>query len=167
VRVRWLVLDDPELRAKVAELYRTAYVDYRVGVEARLRAAGQPPRSRILDSADHLAEVLDRVPIHVIPCHVDRPPADGDPFALSVFYGSIMPAVWSLMLALRGRGLGSSFTTLHLQHESAVAKLLGVPDHITQVALVPVAYYTGHTFKPVERRPAADITYWNGWKQPR
>ena len=39
----------------------------------------------------------------------------------------ILPAVWSFLLALRERGLGSAWTTLHLAHEKEVAELLGIP----------------------------------------
>jgi nitroreductase len=80
-------------------------------------------------------------------------------------YGSIIPAAWSFMLALRSRGLGSAWTTLHLVYEREAAELLGIPDTVTQIALIPVAYYTGTDFKPARRRPVDDVTYWNGWRQ--
>ena len=82
-------------------------------------------------------------------------------------YGSILPAAWSLMLALRARGLGSAWTTLHLRYEKESAALLGIPDGIAQAALLPVAYYTGDDFKPAKRAPARQRTYWNGWEQTR
>jgi nitroreductase len=82
-------------------------------------------------------------------------------------YGSILPAAWSLMLALRSRGLGSAWTTLHLMFEQDAAKLLGVPDTITQTALLPVAYYTGADFKPAKRLPLRQLTYWNTWGRGR
>jgi nitroreductase len=69
------------------------------------------------------------------------------------------------MLALRSRGLGSAFTTLHLEHEREAGEVLGVPDTVTQVALIPVAYTTGGDFGPAERRPVEDVTYWNRWRQ--
>jgi nitroreductase len=75
--------------------------------------------------------------------------------------------VWSFQLALRSRGLGSAFTTLHLPHADTVAELLGIPESATQTALIPVAYFTGEDFRPASRRPVEEITYWNGWKQPR
>jgi nitroreductase len=75
--------------------------------------------------------------------------------------------VWSFQLALRSRGLGSAFTTLHLPKARVAAELLDIPDGVVQTALIPVAYYTGDDFKPAVRRPIEKITYWNGWKQPR
>ena len=82
----------------------------------------------------------------------------------STRYGSILPAVWSLMLALRTRGLGAAWTTLHLYHETEVAALLGIPNDVTQVALLPVAYYTGIDFRPAQRIPSRERTYWNAWR---
>jgi nitroreductase len=81
------------------------------------------------------------------------------------FYGSIIPAVWSFMLALRSRGLGTAFTTLHLGYEHEAAQRLGIPDTVTQAALLPVAYTIGDDFKPAVRRPIEEITYFNEWKQ--
>lgn len=165
-RCRWLVIDDPEARKAVAEIYRRAYRPY---MEERKQLLGDATGAaadatrRVMASSDHLADVLDRVPALVIPCRFDRPPVESQR-DLASFYGSILPAVWSFMLALRSKGLGSAYTTLHLDHEGEAAELLGVPAAtVTQVALVPVAYTVGDTFKPAARRPAAEITYWNRW----
>ena len=80
-------------------------------------------------------------------------------------YGSILPAVWSFMLALRSRGLGAAWTTLHLAYEREAGELLGIPDTVTQVALIPVAYYTGTDFRPADRKPVDEVTYWNAWRR--
>jgi nitroreductase len=71
------------------------------------------------------------------------------------------------MLALRTRGLGSAWTTLHLRYEKESAALLGIPDHIAQAVLLPVVYYTDDNFKPARRVPARERTYWDGWDQTR
>jgi nitroreductase len=78
-------------------------------------------------------------------------------------YGSILPAAWSLMLALRSRGLASAWTTFHLLFEREVAALLAVPDDYTQAVLLPVAYAVGDTFHPAKRLPGNRVTYWNRW----
>ena len=75
--------------------------------------------------------------------------------------------MWSFQLALRSRGLGSVLTTLHLPHADRAAELLGIPDGVTQAGLIPVAYFTGDDFKPAARRPAEEVTYWNGWRRTR
>jgi nitroreductase len=102
------------------------------------------------------------VPVLVIPCIKGRLD-DATPVLAASFYGSILPAVWSFQLALRSRGLGSCFTTLHLAHEAEARALLAIPDDVTQVALLPVAYTTGGEFSPARRGPVEDITYWNQW----
>jgi len=82
-------------------------------------------------------------------------------------YGSILPAAWSFMLALRSRGLGTAWTTLHLRYEEEIARLLGIPANITQAALLPVAYYTGEDFQPARRLPVAQVSSWNQWGDGR
>ena len=86
-----------------------------------------------------------------------------DVFQQASLWGSILPAVWSFMLALRSRGLGSAWTTVHLHREKEVAGLLGIPAHYTQAGLFPVAYTLGTDFKPAPRKPLADVLHWNRW----
>ena len=160
---RWIIVTDPAKRAELARMYADGGADY-----LRAQAAGHPdPQTRrVYESAVYLTEILDRVPVHVIPCIEGR--ADNAPNAASASrYGSIIPAAWSFMLALRSRGLGSVWTTLHLSKEKEAAELLGIPEDITQVALLPVAYTVGDDFKPARRPPVEGITYWDGWGSTR
>ncbi|WP_369794297.1 nitroreductase family protein [Amycolatopsis sp. ATCC 39116] len=83
---------------------------------------------------------------------------------LTGFYGSIDPAIRSFQLALRARGLGSTITGFHLfGHEEEVARLLGISEGFTQVALLPVAYTTQKDFQPAARPPVEEITYLDRW----
>jgi nitroreductase len=161
---RWLVVDDPEIRAGLADIYRKGYGPYIEMQKAAVVAAGGDDDSAILRSSDYLAEHLHEVPVHVIPCLLSRLPERPTTADTAGFYGSILPAVWSFMLALRSRGLGSAYTTLHLQHEKEAAALLGVPDTVTMVALLPVAHVRGD-FRPADRKPVESVTYWNEWKR--
>jgi nitroreductase len=165
---RWVVVTDPERKTAIAEVYReVAYPYLDLGAQG---IESQPPerqtqQRRVLDSARHLADVIDRVPVHVIPCILGAFGEEVVPSAMVAgFYGSIFPAVWSFQLALRARGLGSCLTTFHLAHADRVGELLGIPDTVTQSCLLPVAYTKGTDFKPAERRPASEITYWESWK---
>jgi nitroreductase len=116
----------------------------------------------VYESAVALTDILDRVPAMVIPCIEGR--ADNLPNGIAAsIYGSILPAAWSFLLALRSRGLGSVWTTLHLFREQEVAELLGIPEGIMQVALFPVAHTIGTDFKPAQRPPAEEITSFNSW----
>jgi nitroreductase len=157
---RWLIVDDDDTKAELGRIYQRMGERYL----ASYRGDEMTDQTiRVLDSADYLAEILGQVPAMVIPCIKGRL-TDTSPVMAASFYGSIIPAVWSFQLALRSRGLGTCFTTLHLAHEAEAAELLGIPDDITQVALLPVAYTTGDEFKPAIRGPVERITYFNRWK---
>ena len=152
----WVVVTDASKRTALAEWYRQGFGPY-------MEQSRSESLTRVAQSAVWLAERLEDVPVHVIPCIRDH--TGGHPHA--GLYGSIYPAVWSFQLALRSRGLGSVLTTLHLAHEQEAAELLGIPDGMIQAGLLPVAYYTGDDFKPARRRPVEEITYWDEWGATR
>jgi nitroreductase len=156
---RWVVVTDADKRAELARIYNEGGADY---LRSAAGNAMDGQTRRVYESALHLTEILGRVPVHVIPCVKGR--ADNAPNILAAsMYGSIMPAAWNFMLALRCRGLGSTWTTLHLFKEQEAAELLGIPPDVTQVALIPVAHTTGGDFKPAKRPPVEQITYWDAW----
>jgi nitroreductase len=120
----------------------------------------------VLDSAEFLVDHLAEVPALVIALRLDRPPLDpSTQGGAAAYYGSVLPGVWSFQLAARARGIGSAWTTFHLEHESEIAELLGIPPTVTQVCLLAVGYYTGETFTAAPRRPAREVTFLNRWKQ--
>ena len=166
----FVVVTDAAKRKALADLYRQAFQfyvenpDFRATYEPQDLRAKQMPR--ILDSATYLAEHLHEAPVHVIPCIQGRVEQAGVVGQASV-YGSILPAAWSFMLAARSRGLGSAWTTLHLIFEKDAAKLLGIPDEVTQTALLPVAYFTGKDFKPANRVDPRSVTHWDAWGSHR
>lgn len=156
-RYHFVVVTDPARRMRIAEVYRKAFAEFR-SLGGGAYAAG------VLTSSAHLAEHLHQVPVHIIPCIEGRVETRGV-FRQATVYGSILPAAWSLMLALRSRGLGSAWTTLHLMYEKEVATLLGIPDDVTQACLLPVAHYSGDDFKPAKRVPGRECTYWDAWSR--
>jgi len=160
---RWLVVDDAGKRQALAGLYRRAADAYLTAAGEAAEQHGDQQTQRVFRSALYLAEHLHEVPVHVIPCVEGRPRQDVPSAMLAGLYGSIFPAVWSFQLALRARGLGSVLTTLHLLHEQEAAAILGLPENVMQVALLPVAYTRGTDFKRAERPPVSTITHWNGW----
>ena len=117
----------------------------------------------MIDSADYLADHIAEVPVWVIPCIEGR--TDGAPAVWQASqWGSLLPAVWSFQLAARARGLASCYTTLHLVKEKETAELLGIPDHVMQGALIPVAHPLGGTdFKPGARRDLDRIIHHETW----
>ena len=166
---RWVVVTDQDKRNQLAEWYRESWnaVYGNNGPDAMAQGLDEEraaQQRRVYGSADFLANNLERVPVHVIPCIYGRIPEGMPAWMGASHLGSIIPAIWSFQLALRSRGLGSCYTTLHLGHSDDAAKMLGIPDNVMQVALIPVAYTKGTDFKPALRRPASEITYWDTWK---
>jgi nitroreductase len=156
----FLIVTDKDRRAALSEIYLRSWIPYNGG-----RTPDITPPSETSGEAGsrHLAAHLHEVPVHVIPCITGRPeglaPAD-----LAWFYGSIIQAGWSFQLAARARGLGSVWTTHHLDYEREAAEVLGIPfDEVTQVALLPVAHTIGTDFKPAGRNPLATVLHWETW----
>ena len=160
---RWLVIRDAEKKEALADMYRRAGGDYLKAAAADADQGSQT--GRVLDSANFLAEKLGEVPVMVIPMIIGRLD-DGTTNSAAGLFGSIIPAIWSFQLALRSRGLGSCYTTLHLGMEGEAAELLGIPPHMTQAALLPVAYTKGTDFKAAKRPPVSEITYLDTYKNP-
>jgi nitroreductase len=157
---RWMIVTDPELKKKIADIYREQGMDYlRSGLAD---SAADSSQQRVKDSALYLAENMERAPAYVIPCIEEDLAGKSGTESIGTL-GSIIQAGWSFQLALRARGLGSTWTTLHLGDAKAVAELLGIPAGVTQVALIPVAYTKGTSFRPAKRPPVTEITHWNHW----
>ena len=157
---RWIVIDDSDTRAALAALYRRSAEGYLSAASEQASSGADAQTQRVFSSAMYLMEHLQEVPVHLIPCIQGNPP---NGLAGAGFYASIYPAVWRFQLARRARGLGSCLTTLHLAHADEAAALLGIPDGITQTALLPVAYTVGTDFKLAKRSPVSEITHWNSW----
>ena len=162
----FVVVTDPAKKRAIRDYYHAAFQGYLTNPAFRqsydpsdLRSAQQP---KVESSATYLAEHMHEAPVLVIPCVEGRVENAGVLGQASV-YGSILPAAWSFMLALRARGLGTAWTTLHLLHEKAIAELLGIPDTVTQAALLPVAYTKGTEFQVAKRLPVARVTHWDRW----
>ena len=165
----WVVVDDGVTRARIADLNREALEQFTKILERHPEAMGAYDVGRntrmdaISPSVHHLIEHMQDVPVLVIPAILGRT-ENLNAFYQASIWGSILPAAWSFMLALRSRGLGSAWTTLHLWKEREVAELLGIPfERYTQAGLFPVAYTRGTDFRPAQRVPAGELVRWNGW----
>lgn len=156
----WVFVSDPAKKAAVAEAYKRSFdAAYPPGRFDEEDVAGR----RLWSSAAYLAANFARVPLMLVPCQWGRlrEPSVRDQAG---FWGSLLPAVWSFMLALRSRGLGSAWTTLHLDREEEVAAILGIPyERCTQGGLFPIAYTVGTDFKPGPRKSLEGIVHWDSW----
>jgi nitroreductase len=162
----FVVVTDAATRLALAELYRRVYEQWLVSPFGQVdRVPGQDPAAyaRMRDSSDYLAAHLHEVPVHVIP--VIRRRADNQPIPLQAgIWGAILPATWSFMLAARARGLGTVWTTIHLEYEEEAAALLGIPyAEVMQAALIPVAHTIGTDFRPGVRRSLDEFIRWERW----
>ena len=166
----FVVITDRAKKKFIADAYRS-------GGEM-MAGSGYPPplepgdprehvMPKVMESAGYLGEILEQVPVFVIACVRGRVESVPMVIAQASTYGSILPAAWSFMLALRSRGLGTAWTTIHLFQEQAISELLGIPDDWTQTVLFPVAYYTGDDFKPAHRLPSDAMTHWDSWGSHR
>lgn len=158
-RNKWIIVEDPDLKAKIGALYLENAAPY---LHQSAAFKSDERGGRVVSSAQYLADRMGEVPAMVIPIRLDR--TDDAPVAEQAgWWGSVLPGVWSFQLALRSRGLGSCWTTLHMGSEAEVGELLGIPETVTQCALLPVGYFTGDNFTPAPRRPASEITFIDTW----
>jgi len=155
---RWLVIRDPEIKKQLADLYRAAGGGGIIE-RAKEHSGTGHPKQGVLDSAAHLAANLERVPVLVLATVWGEHDGSGRPG----LFDSVIQSAWSFCLALRARGLGSSWTTLHLGKSKEFAEILGIPEGVTQVVLLPVAWTIRTDFKPAPRRPASEIVWFDRW----
>ena len=155
---RWLVVRDQEIKKQLADFYRAAGGTSIIET-AEQRRGSDHPKQKVLESAAHLAANLERVPALVLATVWGVHDGSGKPG----LFDSVIQAAWSFCLALRSRGLGSAWTTMHLGKSKEIADLLGIPKGVSQVVLLPVAWTIGTDFKPATRRPASEVVWFDRW----
>jgi nitroreductase len=165
---QWIMVDDPDQKAGLAAIYARNFEKYAAIAQSNTYQPGDlryEQRDKISDSARYLTDNFHRVPVIMVPCilgDLDRAPA----FRGASAWGSLLPAVWSFMLAARERALGTAWTTIHLMDggEAEAATILGIPDGYTQAGMFPIAYTIGTDFKVAKRLPLDPILHWNHWR---
>lgn len=167
----FVVVTDPEKRSALADVYRRGFEIYAASPIAASNLPFEDPQrkatqGKVMSSIRYLAEHMEEAPVHVVPC-IALPGGriEGQPVLLqSAMWGSISQAGWSFMLAARARGLGTTWTCLHLLFEEEAAKILDIPyAEVNQAALIPVAYTRGTQFSPAPREPLSNMVHWEGW----
>ena len=164
---QFVIVEDDAKKQSLADIYARNFAKYANAPKAeygeddpRHRQAG-----RVTASATHLVENFHRAPMLLVPC------IEGDLNGTDVFrgasaWGSLLPAVWSFMMALRERGMGSAWTTIHLMDggDAEAAELLGIPHpQYSQAGLFPIAYPIGTDFKLADRLPLDQVLHWDEW----
>src|SRR5215207_6095860 len=150
---RWMIVRDQTVKDELGKLYRESALAFMSSALERLRGTGHP-QERVMASAAYLAEHLAEVPAIVIPTIIGRHDGSGRPG----LFDSVIQAAWSFCLALRARGLGTTWVTAALQDEARVKEILGIPADLTEIVLLPVAWTKGTDFQRAPRHPARAIT---------
>lgn len=157
---RFVIVTDGEKKQSLAELYRRAFEDYVAARDAEPAAGGEAAQT-LSGNYRFLADRLQDFPALVVVCREGRPPVNV-PRQIA-FYGSVLPAAWSLMLALRARGLGATWTSLLSTYEAEAAAVLRMPADATVAVLLPVGHMHKAVLRRAPRRPAHDVTFWDSW----
>lgn len=163
---QWLVITDQEVRSKIGTIYGELVDEYLASTQSAAKLFADDPerapvQQRVGGSVAWLGEHMKDVPVLLIPCiKAGKQLPAGNQAGL---WGSLLPAAWSFALAARARGLGTAWTTLHLQREAEIAELLDIPSGFHQGALIPTAYFTGETFKPAPREPLENLLHIDRW----
>jgi nitroreductase len=163
---QFVFVTDPAKKKALAEMYAAGFDPY-VNMQGPRYDEGDIRAERsefVRGSATYLRDHFHEVPVLLIPCIEGRLDVGTPTFGQASVWGSLLPAVWSFMLAARSRGLGTAWTTLHLPKEKEAAELLGIPyERYTQAGLMPVAYTKGTDFKPAPRLPLETVVHWESW----
>ncbi len=159
---RFLLVDDPAIKAKIGPLYRDSIAQLWKTIYAQriadARANPEDPASvetmKVVRSAQHLADHFEDVPLYLFG-FVRMDPTGG----------SIFPAVWSAQLAARAEGVGSALTSvLGVFHGPETLEILGVPadEHWIMACCVSFGYPTGR-WGIAPRRPVHEVSFRNRW----
>ena len=148
---RFVIVDEAEPKAAIAEIYREVLLN----IFAERDMPMKPTHKALI-------ERLHEIPAMIFVC-VDGAPLGEEVSSNVAFYGSILPAAWSLMLALRARQIGATWTSLLSSRQEEVADVLHIPDGVVQTVMLPVGYTKGATMRRAARQPAAEVSFWNRW----
>jgi nitroreductase len=156
----FVVVRDTATKATLRDEIAPALREIRAVVVPEPDAAGLKMHA----AADHLLDSLAEIPVVIFVCGraVYPPAAPMDDFVWSALY----PAVQNLRIAARAHGLAAPMTTAHVVAEPIVRELLGIPDDVKIVAMVPIGW-PARPFGPVRRRPAAEVTHHERWDSTR
>ena len=146
---RFLVVDEDTQKAEIARLYKEVLL----GLFVERGMAMKPTHQALIDR-------LHEIPAMIFVC-VDGEPTNDTVAGQVAYYGSILPAAWSLMLSLRARGIGATWTTLLSSKQADVADVLHMPAGTIQTVMLPVGYTKGAVLKRAERQAAAEVTYFS------
>ena len=147
---RFLVVTDPGVKKQIAEIYCDVLVQI-----------GEARGVALKPSHNALMARLHEIPCMVFVFAIGEPSEDVS--GQVGFFGSILPAAWSLMLAMRARGIGTTWTSLLTSRKEEISEILNIPEGVTQTVMLPAAYTLGAKLRPADRKEAKEVTFWDKW----
>jgi nitroreductase len=175
---QYVVVTDPELKAKIGELYRATFDRYERSLpdptSFRDDAAAASWR-RTRDASRHLADHIDEAPAIVFflqPIIPWTPADDQGEMDIGRLDASVYPAVQNFCVAARSLGIGTALTTVIRIEAAATLAALGVPANddgsarYEIAACVPMGRPAGR-FGVAPRKPASAVTHWNAYGERR
>ena len=160
----FLVIKDAATRKMIQERYKRAFDFYTqfTSTTPPREGVAQVTMDRVRKSAAHLADHMHEAPVLLMPLLVnEQRPLRGDGPLQSMVRksidSSIYPAVQNILLACRALGLGACLTTLHLMYEEEIAKLLGFPENVESMCLIPIGWPAAK-FGPVTRVAVEEVS---------
>ncbi|MGH1490550.1 MAG: nitroreductase family protein [Acidimicrobiales bacterium] len=169
---RVIVVQDPERKQRLADIYGPEWKKYAVGFGKRLEAMPddiRPMWERTLVAGDYLADNLAQAPAILMFCADFRAMAVTDAKLDRISLvggGSVYPPVQNAMLACVAEGLGCTLTTLHCLREDDVKAALDIPDPWATAAMVPIGYPVGKGNGPITRRPPSEMAFADSFDNP-
>ena len=162
----WLVIRDPETKAKLARLYRQSWRIY--GSAGRAKTRGDESMSKVIDAVQWQVDHFEEIPVIVVACLRGLAPrvTTISPIGATSHYGSIYPAVQNFLLACRAEGLGAALTTLPLWSMTLARRALGLPFDVQPCAVIPVGWPHGH-YGPTTRKPVEKVVHFERWGNRR
>ena len=168
---RVIVIEDPERRRRLRDLYVVGWREYQAHVAVGLVAfapvggtwdgpAIDLEAARRREAPYRFADHLDEVPVMlvvVVDLGVLSVTDNGLGRQSIVGGGSVYPFVQNILLAARNEGLGGVMTTVICREEPAVKDLLGIPEGFAVAGLVAL----GHPRRPrtrLRRQPVEAFT---------
>ena len=158
---RWVIVDDADKKKAIADLYRKTSNVYLSSSAERAKQKGDEQTVRVYDSAEFLAQNLERAPVFVIPCYtrnLKHRPVGRPQISVASYYGSVYPAVQNLLLGCRAVGLGASLQTLPIWCVPVARRILGLPRTMNPVCIIPIGWARGK-YGPTTRRPIGEVVH--------
>ena len=152
----FVAVTDADAIATIATQAKAQFAPMYERAVANLKPGDELPFPRLKP----LVDKFETVTAVIFPCYV-QPEGSTDPPSAGA--SSIFPAIQNMLLAARGLGVGAVLTSLALRDPAPVKALLGLPDNVHPLALIPLGYPDKERYGKTTRKPLSEVAHWNRW----